>query len=136
MGQTSEFPAVSEFLEKMQIKKSMFGYDKEDVYLKMQQLNRLYQEQLFLVKGQVESARAEAEQMRRDAEQLKIDAGQRVEELKEEIRETERAAVLKEMREQNSVLRKELELLEDEINRSVVQLNGLRERVNQMTEEL
>ena len=27
----AEFPEVSEFLEKMQVKKSLFGYDKEDV---------------------------------------------------------------------------------------------------------
>lgn len=169
MGQKSEFPQVSEFLEKMQIKKSMFGYDKEDVYLKMQQLNRLYQEQLFWIKGQVEAARTEAEQMRREAEEirekalkqaeqmrqetlkeaeqmrqeaaeeaerLKTEARQKIEEMKEQIRETERASLARELEEKNSVLRKELGLLEEEMNRSVVQLNGLRDRVNRMTENL
>lgn len=54
MGQKTEFPEASEFLERMRIKKGFMGYDKEDVLVKMQQLDRLYQDRLLLLKGQME----------------------------------------------------------------------------------
>ena len=140
----AEFPEVSEFLEKMQVKKSLFGYDKEDVYLKIHPLNRLYQDRLLLVKGQAEAAReeaqAQAEQMlkeaREEAEQLRKSAREEREQLREQIRQEERAVVVEELGEKNRTLQKELELLEKELNRSAMQLKELRDRVNKMTENM
>ena len=39
----ADYPEISEFLQKMKIKTGLFGYQKEDVLEKMQQLNSLYQ---------------------------------------------------------------------------------------------
>ena len=38
-----DFPEISDFLKSMKLKGSLFGFQKEDVYEKMQKLNSMYQ---------------------------------------------------------------------------------------------
>ena len=38
-----DFPEIADFLRSMKMKSGLFGFQKEDVYEKMQQLNKMYQ---------------------------------------------------------------------------------------------
>lgn len=38
-----EFPEITDFVRNMKLKSGIFGFQKEDVYEKMQQLNKMYQ---------------------------------------------------------------------------------------------
>lgn len=144
MNQTMDFPEVSEFLEHMQLRKGLFGYEKEDVLSKMQQLNRLYQDRLLVMKGQMEqesrNVREEAEKERQaareEAEQIRREAREQLEQQREQIRLEERQAILAELEEQRETHRKELALLSDELARAAEQLQGLRGHIGQMTEKL
>lgn len=118
MAQQSDFPEVSEFLQKMQIRKSLFGYEKEDVLIKMQQLNRLYQDRLLVLKGQMEqekkAAKAESERIRQEAQEqadlLRDLARTEAEQLKQEALQLQQEArqeaekIQREMQEQHDQL--------------------------------
>lgn len=155
MSQQNEFPEVSEFLQKMQIRKSVFGYDKEDVMLKMQQLNRLYQERMLMVKGQLEQERGKAkEEMDRiraqaeeeaaqiralaqaDAEELRRQMETDKEALVEQIRKEEQEKLLVVMKEKRAERGKELRMLGEELKRVTEQLQNLRGHAEQMSAEL
>ena len=41
-----EFPEINDFLSRMRIRSGLFGFQKEDVFAKMQELNTLYQNRL------------------------------------------------------------------------------------------
>lgn len=121
MSHEIDFPEASEFLQKMKLKKRLMGYDTEDVMLAMHQLNCLYQNRLATVKEQMEQA------AREEKEQLK-------QELREQIRMEERERLLEEAAEKEALHKKELSLLAEDLNRAAEQLQGLRRRVGQMTE--
>ena len=155
MSQQIEFPEASEFLQKMQIRRGVFGYDKEDVMIKMQQLNRLYQDRLLILKGQMEQerqaareeirrvqieAKAEAEHLkqeaRAEAEQMQKEMEEQREAMVEQIRQEERAKLLAKVQGKRKEHRKELGLLEEDLNRAAEQLQGLKGHVGQMIAEL
>jgi len=139
MSQQIEFPEVSEFLQKMQIRKSMFGYDKEDVMVKMHQLNRLYQDRMLMVKGQLEqehlAVKEERERMRVEAERVQKEMEENRQALVEQIRKEEREKLLASMEEKRLEHQNELRMLGEELNRAGEQLKNLRGHVQQMTAE-
>lgn len=154
MERELEFPEVRDFLAGMKVKKGLFGYDKEDVLQKMQQLDRMYRERLLLLKGRLEEekrvVREELEQERGNAaeysenikreaeiyaEQLRREAQEEREELREELRREERAILLAELAEERKTHQKELSLLDEELNRTAGQIKELQARVKKMAEE-
>lgn len=61
-----DFPEISDYLKNMKIRGSLFGFQKEDVYAKMQELNRLYQERMQQLreqgKGQIRQIRRQQQE--------------------------------------------------------------------------
>ena len=47
-----EFPEINDFLSRMRIRSGLFGFQKEDVFAKMQELNTLYQNRLQQMRDQ------------------------------------------------------------------------------------
>ena len=123
MSQQNDFPEVSDFLQKMKFRKSVFGYDKEDVMVKMQQLNSLYQERFLVLQGQMEQER---KILREEMESQK-------EKMAEQIREEEREKILVSVGEKRLEHQKELRMLGEELKRLTEQLANLRGHVEQMS---
>lgn len=74
-----DFPEITEFVRNMKLKGGIWGFQKEDVYEKLRQLNKLYQ-------SRVQQMRA---QTRGQLRQLKKSQQEELEQLKAEL-ETER----------------------------------------------
>lgn len=66
----TDFPEISEYLKNMKIKGSLFGFQKEDVYTKMQELNQLYQQRVQQMR---EQSKGQIRQMHRQ-HQEELDA--------------------------------------------------------------
>ena len=126
MSQQNDFPEVSEFLQRMKLRKSMLGYDKEDVMLKMQQLNHLYQERINVLKGQLELERKLAQE---ELESQK-------EKLTEQIRKEELEKLSVSMGIKRKEHQDELRLLGEELKRVTEQLVKLRGHVEQMSKHV
>ena len=61
-----DYPEITEFLQKMKIKTGLFGYQKEDVLEKMQQLNSMYQSRAQQMRDQ---ARGQLKQMKKQQQE-------------------------------------------------------------------
>ena len=61
-----DYPEISEFLQKMKIKTGLFGYQKEAVLEKMQQLNGMYQNRAQQMREQV---RGQLKQMKKQQQE-------------------------------------------------------------------
>ncbi len=61
-----EFPEITDFVRNMKLKSGIFGFQKEDVYEKMQQLNKMYQSRAQQMRDQ---NRGQLKQMRRQQQE-------------------------------------------------------------------
>ena len=78
-----DFPEISDFLKSMKIKGSLFGFQKEDVYEKMQQLNGLYQTRVQQMR---EQNRGQLKQMKKQQQEELEDIRCKMEREKEEAK--------------------------------------------------
>ena len=82
-----EFPEINDFLSRMRIRSGLFGFQKEDVFAKMQELNTLYQNRLQQMRDQT---RGQLKQMKKqyqeEAEEFRVREQQEREQLLEEAR--------------------------------------------------
>ena len=83
-GSTSvDFREINDFLRNMKIRSGLFGFQKEDVYEKMQKLNSLYQARAQQMRDQ---ARGQLKQMKKQQqEELEELRGRVAEECPEKI---------------------------------------------------
>ena len=72
-----EFPEITDFVRNMKLKSGIFGFQKEDVYEKMQQLNKMYQSRAQQMRDQ---NRGQLKQMRKQ-QQEELEDADTVEEL-------------------------------------------------------
>ena len=56
-----EFPEITDFVRNMKLKSGIFGFQKEDVYEKMQQLNKMYQSRAADAGPEPGTAKADAQ---------------------------------------------------------------------------
>ena len=61
-----EFPEITDFVRNMKLKSGIFGFQKEDVYEKMQQLNKMYQSRAQQMRDQ---NRGQLKQMRKQQQE-------------------------------------------------------------------
>ena len=92
---TVDYPEINEFLQKMKIKTGLFGYQKEDVLEKMQQLNSLYQSRAQQMRDQ---ARGQLKQMKKQQQEDVIEIRSHLQKVQDEYKEK----CLKEMEELKS----------------------------------
>ena len=78
-----DFPEISDFLKSMKLKGSLFGFQKEDVYEKMQKLNSMYQTRAQQLRDQ---ARGQLKQMKKQNQEEAEDLRRRLEQEKEEFK--------------------------------------------------
>ena len=62
-----DYPEINEFLQKMKIKTGLFGYQKEDVLEKMQQLNSMYMSRAQQMRDQ---SRGQLKQMKKQQRRI------------------------------------------------------------------
>ena len=62
-----EFPEINDFLSRMRIRSGLFGFQKEDVFAKMQELNTLYQNRLQQMRDQT---RGQLKQMKKQYQEV------------------------------------------------------------------
>ena len=62
----TDFPEINEFLKNMKLRGSMFGFQKEDVYEKMQKMNSMYQSRFQQLRDQL---RGQLKQIRRQQQE-------------------------------------------------------------------
>ena len=62
----TDFPEINEFLKSMKLRSSMFGFQKEDVYEKMQKMNSLYQSRFQQLRDQL---RGQLKQIRKQQQE-------------------------------------------------------------------
>jgi len=138
-----DFPEISDFLKGMRIKSGLFGFQKEDVYEKMQQLNSLYQTRIQQMR----------EQNRGQLKQMKKQQQEELEEIRSKMRKDQEAAkeqmeqelarakeeALKEAKKQSEeeVARchRELAMIQEEMDRLIERLTLLKNKVNTVAEE-
>jgi len=160
-----DFPEISDFLTGMKIKGSLFGFQKEDVYEKMQQLNGLYQTRIQQMREQTrgqlkqlkKQQRDEMEDIRRkmkeeqvafqtQQEQVMAEARMQMQQELEESRmqmqqelETAKEQALQEIRdrkrEEEEKSRRELVMIQEEMGRLIDHLVRLQNKVNEVAEE-
>ena len=149
-----DFPEISDFLKGMKIKGSLFGFQKEDVYEKMQQLNGLYQTRVQQMR---EQTRGQLKQMKKQQQEEREDMRSRMEREKEEAKAQmeKELAETKARMEQELVSAKEkavaeakaqsaaevekchreLALIREEMERLIERLMLLKNKVNTVAEE-
>lgn len=131
-----EFPEINDFLRNMKIKGSLFGFQKEDVYEKMRQLNLLYQNRVQQMRDQ---NRGQLKQMKKqhqeELEAVYIQEEKKYEEWKaNQEQELEQAkARMKEELEAKS--REELAQIHKELERLIDRLTQLKTKVNTVAAE-
>ncbi|MCI8597485.1 MAG: hypothetical protein HFJ10_03440, partial [Lachnospiraceae bacterium] len=76
---STDFPEIGDFLENMKIKGSLFGFQKEDVFLKMQQLDTMYQHRVHQMR----------EQTRGQIKQIKKQQQEEQEEIRKHLKKEE-----------------------------------------------
>lgn len=90
MGQTFDFPELTNFLDNLKIKKTLFGYDKDDVLAKMKQMDNIYKNKLKEMQEQINAERAELAQaedeLRVRIEMARAQANERLTEAEEDAR--------------------------------------------------
>ena len=99
-----DYPEISDFLKNMKLKGSLFGFQKEDVFEKMQKLNSMYQ--------------ARAQQMR---DQARGQLGQ----VKKQHQEEMEAQPQEETEQRN----RELAMVREEMDRLIERLHMLKSKV-------
>ncbi len=160
-----DFPEISDFLKGMKIKGSLFGFQKEDVYEKMQELNGLYQtrvqqmreqnrgqlkqmkkqqqEELEDIRGKMERAKEEAKaQCDKELEEAKAQFEKELAEAKmqmqQEITRAKEQAVLDAKAQSKAEVEKchrELELIQAEMDRLIERLLFLKNKITATAEE-
>ena len=132
----TDFPEISDVLSSMKIKGSLFGFQKEDVYEKMNQLNSLYQARVQQMR---EQSRGQLKQMKKqqqeELEAIRIRMEQEQEEVKkgfEKELEKIREQAYAEAEEKN---RETMEQIRQEIGHLTERLTALKNRVNGIAEE-
>ena len=79
-----DYPEISEFLQKMKIKTGLFGYQKEDVLEKMQQLNSMYQSRAQQMRDQ---SRGQLKQMKKQQQDEVIEIRGHFEKMQDEMKQ-------------------------------------------------
>lgn len=123
-----DFPEIADFLRNMKMKSGLFGFQKEDVYEKMQQLNKMYQTR----------AQQMREQNRGQLKQMKKQQQEELEELKGRLAAEQQAAYEKmqeEIARARVEIRRELEAQmkekAEQQNRELVMIGEELERLNE-----
>ena len=111
-----EFPEITDFVRNMKLKSGIFGFQKEDVYEKMQQLNKMYQSRAQQMRDQ---NRGQLKQMRRQQQEeiedmkarLAAERAQEQQKLAEERekQEAERAELQAQMEKERAELKEQAE---------------------------
>lgn len=151
----TDFPEITDFLKRMRLKNSMFGFQKEDVYAKMQQLNSLYETRIQQLREQTrgqlkqikkqqqedleernrkaqEEYRSELEEAnRRELEKYK----QELEEANKREQEQYRRELEEKDREAAERHRRELAMVREEMDRLIERLTQLRNKMYSVSEE-
>lgn len=160
-----DFPEISDFLKGMKIKGSLFGFQKEDVYEKMQQLNTLYQtraqqmreqnrgqlkqmkkqqqEEIEDIRNKMQKELTDAqEQSARELAEARAQMEKELEEtraqMQQELAQAKEAAVREAQAQSKAEVEKchrELALVQEEMDRLIERLTLLKNKVNTVAEE-
>lgn len=148
----ADFPEISDYLKNMRLKNSLFGFQKEDVYAKMQELNRMYQNRTRQLreqtKGQLRQMKRQhqedVERLREELEnrlkaeiqaEMEAELERRLEAELERAREEIRCKLEEERQEEMSRQRRELTLIGTELERLVERLTLLKNKVGEAAKE-
>ena len=160
-----EFPEITDFVRNMKLKSGIFGFQKEDVYEKMQQLNKMYQsraqqmrdqnrgqlkqmrkqqqEELEDMKARLAAERAEEQQKLAEEQQAmkeKVDAEQKeaYEKMQEQIAAARieiRREMQAQMDEKTAQQKRELTMISEELERLNERFLLLKTRIVELAEQ-
>lgn len=137
-----DFPEINDFLRNMRIRTGLFGFQKEDVYEKMQKLNSLYQARAQQMRDQArgqlkqmkKQQQEEIEDLRAELEKEKAEAEAQAEKAKAQA-EKELEELRAQAEEGKESRRRELELVREEIDRLIERLSVLKNKVSEAEEK-
>ena len=127
-----DYPEISDFLKNMKLKGSLFGFQKEDVYEKMQKLNGMYQARAQQMRDQARGQlkqmkkqnQEEAEELRQRLEKEKLEFQAGLEEEQKQLREAlekERSEAKEQLEKERSEMKAQLEKEREEAARQLEQ---------------
>ena len=160
-----EFPEITDFVRNMKLKSGIFGFQKEDVYEKMQQLNKMYQsraqqmrdqhrgqlkqlrkqqqEELEDMKARLAAERAEeqqklAEEQQAMKEKFDVEQKEAYEKLQEQIAAARieiRREMQAQMDEKTAQQKRELTMISEELERLNERFLLLKTRIVELAEQ-
>ena len=124
-----EFPEITDFVRNMKLKSGIFGFQKEDVYEKMQQLNKMYQSRAQQMRdqnrGQLKQLR---KQQQEELEDMKARLSAEQKEAYDRMQEQIAAARVEIRREMQEQMQEKADKQKRELTMISVELERLNER--------
>ena len=138
-----DFPEIADFLRSMKMKSGLFGFQKEDVYEKMQQLNKMYQTRAQQMRdqnrGQLKQLRKQQQEELEDMKaRLSAEQKEAYDRMQEQIaaaRVEIRREMQEQMQEKADKQKRELTMISEELERLNERFLLLKTRIGELAEQ-
>ena len=138
-----EFPEITDFVRNMKLKSGIFGFQKEDVYEKMQQLNKMYQSRAQQMRdqnrGQLKQLRKQQQEELEDMKaRLSAEQKEAYDRMQEQIaaaRVEIRREMQEQMQEKADKQKRELTMISEELERLNERFLLLKTRIGELAEQ-
>ena len=138
-----EFPEITDFVRNMKLKSGIFGFQKEDVYEKMQQLNKMYQRRAQQMRdqnrGQLKQLRKQQQEELEDMKaRLSAEQKEAYDRMQEQIaaaRVEIRREMQEQMQEKADKQKRELTMISEELERLNERFLLLKTRIGELAEQ-